>query len=730
MKKQVISAICILFIALFALTVQPAAVWAAPDQGTSELAFDVVFVIDASGSMLNSDPEKLAIEASMLFTDMCEYSTSRIGYVLYTHELVKTMDLSAISDETFRASLRNDLNQIAYAPHGDTDIALGLTAAMNMLVNGNSFNGERNPLIILLSDGNTDLPKGPRTVEESEAELNATTLQLQQLGAPVYTIGLNADGSLDVAAMQQIAATTQAKFYETSRAADLPGILSEIFADHIRVKEMELVSFVCDGSSRRVTIPIPNDNIYEANIIILSSREVKDLHLYAPGGLEVSMPSNSIYLNQSRSYNLIKIVAPMKGDWALELTGTEGDTITINLLRSYDFQLGLALPAERVLRNQPTAIAVGFQDENGFIEDSNVFIGAKGTLMIKNVATGKTETVALVQDGSRMAASVVFADVGNYEISARVVGADDSFVKEADAAALAVVPVALSLAREKIDAVLFTGLFNTRSYPFAELAAGEADGILTVEPVFGQEGALLELAVDQAGQNVRITAQKPGTAEFNLIIKDAFGQAVTLPVKIKVLAVWPFILAILAILLVAALLLLKSWRDHLPPLRGKLAVSIDGTRNSPPSISVTLDSLKHSKGDVPLTRIVGMDMTYGAQCSQALAEIGPFALGITVRALDKDGQQIMVRIPADKAAGVKLNYAEITGSKTATMDKKSELPIQYDKDGAIYEIHLAFGRDPLDDLMGQANPFGGRDAGPFAAADPFAGDENPFAKGP
>ena len=87
-------------------------------------------------------------------------------------------------------------------------------------------------MVVLLSDGRTDLPKGPRTVEESQKELSKTLKEAVSLNLPVYTIGLNYDGSLDSATMNDIAEKTGGKFYETKSSDQLNGIIEDIYNDH------------------------------------------------------------------------------------------------------------------------------------------------------------------------------------------------------------------------------------------------------------------------------------------------------------------------------------------------------------------------------------------------------------------------------------------------------------------------------------------------------------------
>ena len=51
------------------------------------------------------------------------------------------------------------MEAIKYDINNDTDIALGLTEAVKLLKEGKAFNSGRNPMVVLLSDGRTDLPK-------------------------------------------------------------------------------------------------------------------------------------------------------------------------------------------------------------------------------------------------------------------------------------------------------------------------------------------------------------------------------------------------------------------------------------------------------------------------------------------------------------------------------------------------------------------------------------------
>ena len=52
----------------------------------ANMNLDVVFVLDSSGSMLDSDPNKVALDAFNLFVDLCD-ETCGVGYVVYSEKI-------------------------------------------------------------------------------------------------------------------------------------------------------------------------------------------------------------------------------------------------------------------------------------------------------------------------------------------------------------------------------------------------------------------------------------------------------------------------------------------------------------------------------------------------------------------------------------------------------------------------------------------------------------------
>lgn len=90
-----------------------------------------------------------------------------------------------------------------------------------------------NPVIILLSDGKND-PE--RSQDESLNDLKNALEICKSKGYPVYTIGLNYNGTVDKTQLGDISSSTGGKNYITNTASDLPAILTDIYADNSKLK--------------------------------------------------------------------------------------------------------------------------------------------------------------------------------------------------------------------------------------------------------------------------------------------------------------------------------------------------------------------------------------------------------------------------------------------------------------------------------------------------------------
>ena len=185
---------------------------------------DIVMAIDVSSSMLANDlkPNRLEALKKVASTFVQDRVNDRIGLVVYAGESYtrtpvtsdKAIILQSLKTVEFDDSIIED----------GTGIGVGLATAINRIKDSKA----KSRIIILLTDGvNNSGTIDPRTAAEIAKEY----------GIKVYTIGIGTNGKLvfrmmpveiDQKLMQEIAKTTDAKYFRATSNQKLQAIYDEI----------------------------------------------------------------------------------------------------------------------------------------------------------------------------------------------------------------------------------------------------------------------------------------------------------------------------------------------------------------------------------------------------------------------------------------------------------------------------------------------------------------------
>ncbi|MDN4603600.1 VWA domain-containing protein [Paenibacillus sp. F6_3S_P_1C] len=386
---------------------------------------DAVLVADVSNSMNTSDRDKISNEAMKMFIDMLPVQGDKVGIVAYTDQVEREKALLEIQSDADKSSLKDFIDQLGRGPY--TDISVGVAEAVNVLNHG--ADKSHSPMIVLLADGNNDFNKTKgRTQAQSDADLAKAVKEAKDQGIPVYTIGLNADGKLNKDALADLSQQTGGKSFITDTPDDLPQILSEIFADHAKLNVVKLPSITGNGSYQEVTVNVPNDSVLEANISIMSSKQVQ-IELTDPSGKAVDLNSDAAKLSTSKSYSLVKLLKPQEGDWKLRVKGAPKDSIDINLLFNYDLQL-VVDPIKTKSYTKGDKVDLTAKLENGGqpLQDNDLYADMKATLVVNDLDTGKSAEQPLENTGTGFAGTFEVPDNHNYELVIRA--EEDSFYRE------------------------------------------------------------------------------------------------------------------------------------------------------------------------------------------------------------------------------------------------------------------------------------------------------------
>ncbi len=579
-KTAVIMAICF-FISLFNIFT-PDIAGADENEYTSKV--DVVFLVDSSKSMMASDPQGISAEAMKMFIDMCHIKGDKGGMVAYSGDIIKEFPLSYMNSDVDKTALKNTLTNIQL---GDwTDIGLGLKRAVSILKNGHD---EKNkPIIILLSDGKNDPQRNKAaSLDDLASALNEAKVQ----NIPVYTIGLNADGSVDKNQLELISGETGGRSFITSYAKELPQILRDIFADNFSLKISQQNTITGNNDYQDVAINIPDSNVVEANITLLSSNPV-EIKLIDSTGKEVNVPSGKVLYTRSGKYSMVKLVSPEKGSWTLKVKGTPGDQIDISLISNYDFKTIMNLKPETDIHKGDKINVTAFIESNGkMLEDKEFISTLKAAVLMKNLSNGKVQELPLTEKDNEFSGEITVPDDNNYEIAVKIEGT--SFVRQSAAKIIGAVNRAPVSGNNSGTIILWSK--NIKSVNLAEYFKDPDNDKLKYE-VSSSSMDTLNMKVN--GDRLELQGRKWGSDRITLIAEDGKGGKISRDITVKVwfmIYILPFIAAGSLIIIISALIIKKRNAEKKITAAGQMMLQVkdNETGNVSEPFYKDLDSLGH-----------------------------------------------------------------------------------------------------------------------------------------
>ena len=355
------------------------------DGGFSADETDVVIVMDKSGSMAFADKDRVAIEAAKMFIDMEKAFGSNLALVEFSNDIIST-GLIKINQEQNKDYLKKLLDEISYGGKAHTDTGAALQEAVSIL-NHSESKGKK--AIILFTDGRTDIDDGTpgRTLGNSLADVDAAIKEAEKKGYPVYSVGLNANGSVDESELARLASNTEGGYRIAQDVNELPDFFNQIFMEMRNIREIKLGEFIADGDYEEISFEIGSDNIIEANIVILHDNKLVDVIVYNPEKDEVTREDDKARFSASEKYTVIKLLDPQVGGWKLQVKGVSGDDIRISLLHNYDFTVTTILSSQEVNRGDTVDIDLHLNTGGVPIKEEEFYKGLTAEATVQNMET-------------------------------------------------------------------------------------------------------------------------------------------------------------------------------------------------------------------------------------------------------------------------------------------------------------------------------------------------------
>lgn len=546
--------------------------------GMEDKGMDVVVILDMSGSMWKTDPDRISVEAAKLFIDMMETSGSRVGLVSFSDSLGTVIDLKEINSQSDKESVKQAIDNLKY--NGDTDIGLALQKGYDILQNATESGNQK--AILFFTDGKIALPKRTgRTDQDSmEDSLNIASLAAST-GMPIYCIGLNSNGNVDRELISTLSNVTNGRQYVVDSAEQLPRIFDEIFADFINSNIISLGDFETDGINyTEIPFNMPNSSVLEANLIMLTDVPLEDVQVYAPDGTDKMLDPAHAILEESAKYSLLKLITPEMGDWSLRIKGQKGCKVHVNLIFNYHVALRCDAQVVSDASGRYLDVTAWMEKEGSKLTDADLYQAFKATAFVNSPSGTQSYDMSVGEDSFHV--NIPVGDMlGKFSVYARI--ESESMYRESEAVLLEITnhaPV-ISNVPDELELKGMIAAFGGMKYTLAD-CVGDPDGDEVSVTVQVEPGAEKVVSADAGKKQITIKPGGNGSGTVIITAIDSNGavasQKILVTVDYKMKNVLPIILLLLLLVaIVIALVKLKAYlKIKNAPFYGEIRWSIVG----------------------------------------------------------------------------------------------------------------------------------------------------------
>lgn len=498
---------------------------------------DVVIVMDKSGSMRGADRERIAIEAAKMFIDMEKTSGANVAVVEFSTE-VKTDGLLSMDSQEVKTYLKSVLDNIEYVNLAHTDTGAALKTAVSLLEGSDT---ENKKAVILFTDGRTQITTGLRTLEESVADRDGAVAAAAKSGYPIYTVGLNYNHDVDEEELTRMSVLTGGRTLITSDVRELPEFFNSIFQDLGNIDEIEVGTLTANGDYQSVEFEIANDNILEANVVMLSGMQLEDVRLYDPDGAQVDLNGDKFVFSSSSKYAVVKMMTPPSGPWRIEVKGISGDQIKISLLYNYDINMVTTFSQGEAYKGDTIRIESYLTTQDRRINDEKFYQQMTGIATIVCPATGTERTVELTQNADGMTGEFTVEEIADHTVTVHVEG--QGLYRDSELITIPVInrPVQelkgignLDLGPGEEGSLDLSEYFEDPdgeplTYTLSQ-TSGQANAQTNAKT--NQENLILDIGVEDGILSYQ--ALKKGSTQIELTVSDGYGSQMTKTIEVQV----------------------------------------------------------------------------------------------------------------------------------------------------------------------------------------------------
>jgi len=265
-------------------------------------AVDAVVIMDSSGSMKKTDPDNLRKPAAKLFISLLNeddrasiMSFSDNGYpITYLNALNNDRNLQLTLDATDKISTKGIY----------TNIHAAVERAYKILSTDKS---DREPIIILLSDGKMDVGNNEKSLSLSEQLIKDTLPKLNEAGIKVYSIAFTDQSDREL--LTTLSDGTQGFCKVAKNDTELHLAFTSIFEQSKEPDMLPLTenAFLADESIKEITI-VASKSSPDSKIFLEDPTKSR---------FDASVTNKNIKWFISDTFDMITIKKPIAGEWKI-----------------------------------------------------------------------------------------------------------------------------------------------------------------------------------------------------------------------------------------------------------------------------------------------------------------------------------------------------------------------------------------------------------------------------
>lgn len=233
----------------------------------------VSIALDVSGSMKNTDPDRLSIELIKMFIDICG-ENDYFNVTAYNDEIVYTSGMVSMREAAEKEALKQSLDSIAFA--GETDNGLGLYTATKAVADlGADYS---NSFVLLISDGNTDLENSNsgRTLEDSNADLDQSADIAIEHRTAVNAVGYTSEYSKDINLLSVVTAATGGSMTLVDNAVNFIQVMISTFFSGYNGGKVNLTISEPEDLLCRQEFSLPGEVDTKNYAVIFATQRIQD----------------------------------------------------------------------------------------------------------------------------------------------------------------------------------------------------------------------------------------------------------------------------------------------------------------------------------------------------------------------------------------------------------------------------------------------------------------------